>query len=85
VKGLLQITDGDESSENVARLVLVFEQLMGTGGGWQDQIGGLYPGIKFTSSFPGIPLRLEIIPLLVSQLILELQHRLLVVYYLLVK
>jgi fucokinase len=85
VKGLLQITDGDESSENVARLVLVFEQLMGTGGGWQDQIGGLYPGIKFTSSFPGIPLRLEIIPLLVSQLILELQQRLLVVYYLLVK
>jgi len=30
VKGLLQITDGDESSENVARLALVLEQLMGT-------------------------------------------------------
>ncbi|XP_041000625.1 bifunctional fucokinase/fucose pyrophosphorylase isoform X3 [Juglans microcarpa x Juglans regia] len=81
VKGLLQITKGDENNENVARLVLVLEQLMGTGGGWQDQIGGLYPGIKFTASFPGIPLRLQVIPLLASpQLILELQQRLLVIF-----
>lgn len=81
VKALLQITDGDYSNENVARLVLVLEQLMGTGGGWQDQIGGLYPGIKFTSSFPGVPLRLQVIPLLASpQLISELEQRLLVVF-----
>ncbi|KAJ1413755.1 Ribosomal protein S5 domain 2-type fold [Sesbania bispinosa] len=81
VKGLLQIIDGDDSTENVARLVLVLEQLMGTGGGWQDQIGGLYPGIKCTSSFPGIPLRLQVVPLLASpQLISELQQRLLVVF-----
>ncbi|KAM7511867.1 hypothetical protein LguiB_010742 [Lonicera macranthoides] len=81
VKALLQITDGDESNENVARLVLVLEQLMGTGGGWQDQIGGLYPGIKFTASFPGIPLRLQVVPLLASpQMVSELQQRLLVVF-----
>lgn len=54
---------------------------MGTGGGWQDQIGGLYPGIKFTSSFPGTPLRLQVVPLLASpQLISELEQRLLVVF-----
>lgn len=81
VKALLQITDGDDSNENVTRLVLVLEQVMGTGGGWQDQVGGLYPGIKFTSSFPGIPLRLQVNPLLASpQLIKELQQRLLVVF-----
>ncbi|KAL8248092.1 hypothetical protein R6Q59_009308 [Mikania micrantha] len=81
VKGLLRLFDGDESNENVARLVLVLEQIMGTGGGWQDQIGGLYPGIKFTTSFPGIPLRLQVIPLLASpRLITELQERLLVVF-----
>lgn len=81
VKALLQIIDGDERNENIARLVLVLEQLMGTGGGWQDQIGGLYPGIKFTASFPGIPLRLQVTPLLASpSLILELQQRLLVVF-----
>ncbi|XAR62942.1 Fucose-1-phosphate guanylyltransferase [Bertholletia excelsa] len=81
VKGLLQISNGDDSNENIARLVLVLEQLMGTGGGWQDQIGGLYPGIKFTSSFPGVPLRLQVIPLLASpQLVRELHQRLLVVF-----
>lgn len=81
VKALLQIIDGDDSNENVARLVLVSEQLMGTGGGWQDQIGGLYPGIKFTSSFPGVPLRLQVVPLLASpQLISKLHERLLVVF-----
>ncbi|KAK6137079.1 hypothetical protein DH2020_029178 [Rehmannia glutinosa] len=81
VKALLQITDGDDSNENVTRLVLVLEQVMGTGGGWQDQVGGLYPGIKFTSSFPGIPLRLQVNPLLASpQLVKELQQRLLVVF-----
>ncbi|XP_073281803.1 bifunctional fucokinase/GDP-fucose pyrophosphorylase [Primulina huaijiensis] len=81
VKGLLQLTNGDDSDENVTRLVLVSEQLMGTGGGWQDQIGGLYPGIKFTASFPGIPLRLQVTPLLASsRLISELQQRLLVVF-----
>ncbi|KMT20263.1 hypothetical protein BVRB_1g002670 [Beta vulgaris subsp. vulgaris] len=81
VKGLLRIIDGDDGDENVARLVLVLEQLMGTGGGWQDQIGGLYPGIKFTTSFPGIPLRLQVIPLSASpELMLELHQRLLVVF-----
>ncbi|GAB2217475.1 hypothetical protein Droror1_Dr00000667 [Drosera rotundifolia] len=81
VKGLLQIVDGDASDENVARLVLVLEQLMGTGGGWQDQIGGLYPGIKFTTSFPGIPLRLQVLTLMASpELIAQLQRRLLVVF-----
>lgn len=81
VKGLLQIIDGDDGEENVARLVLVLEQLMGTGGGWQDQIGGLYPGIKFTTSFPGIPLRLQVNPLSASpELMLELHQRLLVVF-----
>ncbi|XP_062209612.1 bifunctional fucokinase/fucose pyrophosphorylase isoform X3 [Phragmites australis] len=81
VKGLFQLMDDDESDDNVARAVLVVEQIMGTGGGWQDQIGGLYPGIKCTQSFPGQPLRLQVIPLLASrQLIQELEQRLLVVF-----
>nr|GFD12636.1 bifunctional fucokinase/fucose pyrophosphorylase [Tanacetum cinerariifolium] len=81
VKGLLRISDGDKSNKNVTRLVLVLEQIMGTGGGWQDQLGGLYPSIKFTTSFPGIPLRLQVMSLLASpRLITELQERLLVVF-----
>nr|GFA06636.1 bifunctional fucokinase/fucose pyrophosphorylase [Tanacetum cinerariifolium] len=81
VKGLLRISDGDKSNKNVTRLVLVLEQIMGTGGGWQDQLGGLYPSIKFTTSFPGIPLRLQVMSLLASpRLITELQERLFVVF-----
>ncbi|URD82368.1 L-fucokinase [Musa troglodytarum] len=81
VKGLLRLMGEDESNESVARTVLVLEQVMGTGGGWQDQIGGLYPGIKCTYSFPGQPLLLQVIPLVASpQLVSELEQRLLVVF-----
>lgn len=81
IKGLQHVIGGDESNENVARLVLVLEQLMGTGGGWQDQIGGLYPGIKCTTSLPGKPLRLNIETVSVSsQLVMELEQRMLVVF-----
>ncbi|RRT66891.1 hypothetical protein B296_00023661 [Ensete ventricosum] len=81
VKGLLRLMEEDESNESVARTVLVLEQVMGTGGGWQDQIGGLYPGIKCTYSFPGQPLLLQVIPLVASpRLVSELEQRLLVVF-----
>jgi galactokinase/mevalonate kinase-like predicted kinase len=33
---------------------LVLEQLMTTGGGWQDQIGGIYHGIKLIETEPGL-------------------------------
>lgn len=33
--------------------VLMIEQIMSTGGGWQDQIGGVTAGVKFISSRPG--------------------------------
>ncbi|XP_078447858.1 L-fucokinase/GDP-L-fucose pyrophosphorylase isoform X2 [Wolffia australiana] len=80
-KGLLQLMEEDNSNDNVARIVLVIEQVMGTGGGWQDQIGGLYPGIKCTTSLPEQPLRLQISPLVASsKLVSELQHRLLLVF-----
>ncbi len=34
--------------------VLAEEQIMSTGGGWQDQTGGMTPGMKLVSSEPGI-------------------------------
>ena len=37
--------------------VLVLEQLLTTGGGWQDQVGGVMAGIKITSSEASLPLR----------------------------
>lgn len=81
VKGLLRLMRQDDGNENVARVVLSLEQVMGTGGGWQDQIGGLYSGIKCTTSFPGQPLRLQVDPVLASsELIRKLDQRLLIVF-----
>ena len=34
--------------------VFLAEQLMNTGGGWQDQVGGLNSGIKYFTSLPGV-------------------------------
>jgi fucokinase len=54
---------------------------MGTGGGWQDQIGGVYPGIKLTTSSPGPQITLKVDPIEVSsELKLALQDRMVVIF-----
>ena len=81
VKGLLEVKQDNTSSDNVARLVLVLEQIMGTGGGWQDQIGGVYPGIKCTTSIPARPMSLKVEPVPVTDALRrELKSRMLVVF-----
>ena len=51
------------SKDDIVSLVFVAEQLMGTGGGWQDQIGGMFPGIKWSRSAPGLCQRVQVCPL----------------------
>jgi fucokinase len=41
--------------DEVVNNVLYIEQMMDSGGGWQDQIGGLYPGVKLIAAIPGAP------------------------------
>jgi len=53
VKALLEFTGREIDGEEVCRRVLLAEQLMGTGGGWQDQAGALTPGIKIANSKKG--------------------------------
>ena len=38
----------------IGNRTLALEQLLTTGGGWQDQFGGLLPGIKYLESVPGM-------------------------------
>lgn len=81
VKGILQIMGEDDTNEKVTSLVLLLEQLMGTCGGWQDQIGGLYPGIKCTTSFPSRPLTLKVEAVhIASPLQRQLEERLVVFF-----
>ncbi len=51
------------STQQVSDLVLDLEQMMGTGGGWQDQAGGIFPGIKLLSTAPGPKQKLRYQPL----------------------
>jgi len=45
VKGLFQVMEDDESDDNVARAVLVAEQIMGTGGGVAYILGSSAPRV----------------------------------------
>lgn len=50
---LARIRGRDDSSAAIGDLTLALEREMGTGGGWQDQYGGLLPGVKLLSTAPG--------------------------------
>jgi len=61
--------------------VLCLEQMLTTGGGWQDQVGGLVGGIKLITTEPGLPQRIKVSPVRLSAGIqVELAERLLLVY-----
>lgn len=38
----------------IVRRTLALEQMLSTGGGWQDQAGGIYHGIKLVETSPGL-------------------------------
>lgn len=44
----------ERTDAEIYDVVLGMEQIMSTGGGWQDQVGGLTEGIKLISTKPGI-------------------------------
>ena len=61
--------------------VLCLEQMLTTGGGWQDQVGGLTGGIKLVTSQPGLPQAVAVEPIDVpSTTAAGLAQRLLLVY-----
>lgn len=54
VKALFEFLGIGYSEDDLYSHVLVMEQIMSTGGGWQDQVGGVTDGIKYTTSKPGL-------------------------------
>ncbi|XP_043837163.1 LOW QUALITY PROTEIN: L-fucose kinase [Dromiciops gliroides] len=61
--------------------VLHLEQMLTTGGGWQDQVGGLVPGIKIGRSRAQLPLKVEVEEISVpTDFIQTLNDHLLLVY-----
>jgi fucokinase len=53
LKALAQFFQERFSDQQIYSQVFLTEQLMTTGGGWQDQVGGLTPGVKLISTKPG--------------------------------
>ena len=61
--------------------VFAAEQIMGTCGGWQDQVGGLNPGIKYFTSNPGMHQKIQVEYLsLEPEVLHELEERFVLVF-----
>lgn len=54
---------------------------MTTNGGWQDQIGGVYPGFKTTKTKNSLPLEIQVKVLKLSDEFIELINQRLVLIY----
>lgn len=54
IKAIFEFLGQSLTNDEIYEIVLGMEQIMSTGGGWQDQVGGLTEGIKFITSVPGI-------------------------------
>ncbi|HEY3379145.1 MAG TPA: bifunctional fucokinase/fucose-1-phosphate guanylyltransferase [Armatimonadota bacterium] len=62
VRALAEMLDLNLTDYQLIDQVMCLEQLMTTGGGWQDQVGGIFPGAKVIMSGPGLRQRLRIAP-----------------------
>lgn len=54
VKAVFEFMGIEHDEADLYQHVLIMEQIMSTGGGWQDQVGGVTPGVKYITSMPGV-------------------------------
>lgn len=81
VKGLYELFGVDIKENDLYDTVLCMEQIMSTGGGWQDQVGGLTPGIKFITTKPGLHQDIQVEHLKLSEETMkELNERFALIY-----
>ncbi|TSK13521.1 L-fucose kinase [Bagarius yarrelli] len=68
-------------TSSLIHAVLHLEQILTTGGGWQDQVGGLVGGLKVARSRPTLPLKVEVEKLVIPpDFLTALQQRILLIY-----
>ncbi len=81
VKGIYEFLGVQISENDLYNRVLCMEQIMSTGGGWQDQVGGLARGIKMVTAEPGLKQKVTCTPVNISEAALkELDERFAVIY-----
>lgn len=78
----LDLLQGRESPPaQLCSRVLYLEQMLTTGGGWQDQLGGMFPGIKLLETDPGLRQEPRVTPVRLSPEVAQaLRERLLVCF-----
>ncbi len=81
VRAIYQYLGIPISDNEVFNRVLCIEQIMSTGGGWQDQVGGLVPGIKMITSDAGLSQHITCTPVSITQKTKdELNERFVLIY-----
>lgn len=60
VKAVFEFMGISYTDDDLYSHVLVMEQIMSTGGGWQDQVGGITNGIKYITSKAGINQKINV-------------------------
>lgn len=81
VKGIHEFLGIQLTQEQLYDKVLCMEQLMSTGGGWQDQVGGLTGGMKLITSKAGMKQQLQVEKLVIpKETMQELNRRFVLIY-----
>lgn len=81
VKAIGEFLGEDWSDSVLYQRVLNLEQIMSTGGGWQDQVGGLTTGVKLISTRPGGEQTIHLEPVIIEEKAKkELQERFALIY-----
>ena len=63
LRAIAEMVGETNDDQTLSGRVMRLEQLMTTGGGWQDQAGGIFPGAKLLVSGPGLRQRIRVQPL----------------------
>ena len=81
VKAVFEFMGIEYTQDSLYSHVLCMEQIMATGGGWQDQVGGLTNGIKFITTKPGLEQKIQVETVEISpQTRQELSERFALIY-----
>lgn len=81
LKVLCDICGTEMSEEEIIYRTFVAEQMMGVGGGWQDQAAGIYPGLNLVYSAKGLRQQVRTESIAIDESFIEtLGSRLILVY-----
>jgi len=81
IKAIYDFTNRNLNDSKLCDLVQIVEQMISTGGGWQDQVGGMTPGLKLITSEPDIYQKIKVNYIELNQNIIDFfNNRLILIF-----